>query len=327
MQGLGVTAMQTWSTADAPRGARAAWWNALYAERFANVTFSPAGHGEFEAELALGAVGPLGIARIRATPADIERTRDHVERGGTRLISFLYVARGSGVFEHNGNITALRSGDFTLCDNGAPHRLHSTAGTELVVLRAAPEVIRERIPQPESWCGLGLSSDAIFAAAAAHMTRELCARMEAGLPRRYATLAARNLIDVLATAFGLAFESAASATSAVAARRIAARRHVEAHLRDAQLSPAQVAAALHVSPRYLRMLFQDGEESLSAYILRRRVEECARLLANPLWSAQTITDVAFGVGFNSAAHFTRAFRQRFGTTPSGYRRRALASAD
>jgi AraC family transcriptional activator of tynA and feaB len=319
--------MQTWSTADAPRGTRAAWWNALYSERFANVTFSPAGAGEFAAELALGAVGPLGIARIRATATNIERTPAHVERGGARLFSFLYVARGSGVFEHNGNITVLRSGDFTLCDNSAPHRLHSTDDTELVVLRAAPEVMRERIPQPEGWCGLGLPGGSIFATAAAHMTRELSGRMEAGLPRRYAIIAARNLLDVLATAFGLAFEAGVSVTPSVSARRVAARRHVEAHLRDPALSPTQVAAALHVSPRYLRMLFQDGTESLSAYILRRRVEECARLLASPLWSGQTVTDIAFGLGFNSAAHFTRAFRQRFGTTPTGYRSRALAAAD
>jgi AraC family transcriptional activator of tynA and feaB len=319
--------MQTWSTADAPRGARAAWWNALYAERFANVTFNPAGPGEFEAELALGAVGPLGIARIRATPAAIERTRLHVARGGARLISFLYVARGTGVFEHNGNVTTLHSGDFTLCDNAAPHRLHSSADTELIVLRAAPEVLRERIPQPESWCGLGLSGTSIFAPAAAYMARELSGRMEAGLPRRYATMAARNLLDVLATAFGMAFEGGASVSSTVAARRLAARRHVEAHLRDPKLSPSQVASALHVSPRYLRMLFQEGEESLSAYILRRRVEECARLLASPLWHGQTVTAIAFGLGFNSAAHFTRAFRQRFGVTPSGYRRQALAPID
>ena len=105
-----MTGLQPLSTADAPRGTRAAWWNALYSERFGNVTFSPAGAGEFAAELALGAVGPLGIARIRATATNIERTPAHVERGGARLFSFLYVARGSGVFEHNGNITVLRSG-------------------------------------------------------------------------------------------------------------------------------------------------------------------------------------------------------------------------
>ncbi|MDQ2640716.1 MAG: helix-turn-helix domain-containing protein [Pseudomonadota bacterium] len=318
--------MQTWSTADAPRGTRAAWWNALYAERFANVTFSPACAGEFQAELALGTLGPLGIARIRATPSAIERTSAHVERGGSRLISFIYVSQGSATFEHNGNTTDLRRGDFTLCDNAAPHRLHSRADTELVVVRAAPDVLRERIPQPEGWCGLVLSSGSLFASAAAQMTGELSACMEAGLPRRFASVAARNLLDVLATAFGLAFERATTPTPSVAARRIAACRHVEAHLRDPQLSPTQVAAALHVSPRYLRMLFQDGGETLSAYILRRRLEECARLLANPLWSRQTVTDIAFGVGFNSAAHFTRAFRQQFGTTPTAYRRGSLAAA-
>lgn len=314
--------MQTWSTADAPTTARAAWWNSLFAAQLANVTFSPAGAGEFSAELALGTVGPLGVARIRATPTDIERTSAHIDRGGTRLISFLFIARGAGVFEHNGNVTALRAGDFTLCDNAVPHRLHSAADTELIVLRAAPEVMRERIPEPEGWCGLGLSAGAMYAEAAASMTRDLCGRMEVGLPRRYAAIAARNLLEVLSTAWGIAYEASVSGTHAAAVRRLAARRHVEAHLRDPRLSPAQVASALHVSPRYLRMLFQDCGESLSAFILRRRLEECARLFANPLWYGQAVADVAFTMGFNSAAHFARSFRLRFGTTPTGYRRRA-----
>lgn len=319
--------MQTWSTADAPRGSRAAWWNALYAERFANVTFNPAHSGEFEAQLSLGMVGPLGIARVHVTPGEIERTSAHVGRGGVRLISYLYIARGSGVFEHNGYVTRLGCGDFTLCDNAVPHRLLSAGEIELVVLRARPQVIGQHLPQPEGWCGRGLASGAMFVPAAAEMTRDLCARTAAGLSRRFAASAACNLLEVLATAFGAEFESGPSGTTSMVARRLAARRHIDSHLRDPQLSPVQVAAALHVSPRYLRMLFQEEGESLSGYILRRRLEESARLLTNPLWTGQKVAAIAGSVGFVSSAHFTRAFRKQFGTTPTSYREQALRSVD
>ena len=33
----------------------------------------------------------------------------------------------------------------------------------------------------------------------------------------------------------------------------------------------------------------------------------------------SITALAFDLGFNDSAYFSRCFRQRFGTTPSGYR--------
>lgn len=318
--------MQTWSTAEAPRGARAAWWNAMFAERFANVTFSPAHKGEFSAELCLGAVGPLGIARIRSSPGEVERTSAHVGRGGTRLISFLYVARGAGVFEHSGHVTRLGCGDFTLCDNAVPHRLLSSDEFELIVLRAKPEVMGVHLPQPEGWCGRGLRASAMYAPAAAEMTRDLCARMAAGLRQRFAVSAARNLLDVLATAFGAEFEAGSGGTNSMVARRLAARRHIDSHLRDPHLSPAQVADMLHVSPRYLRMLFQGESESLSEYILRRRLEESARLLASPLWAGQKVAEIAASVGFVSSAHYTRAFRKLFGTTPTSYRSQAARSA-
>ncbi len=54
------------------------------------------------------------------------------------------------------------------------------------------------------------------------------------------------------------------------------------------------------------------------HILRRRLEECAA--ARQLSPAgQTITEIAFAGGFNSTAHFSRAFRQQYGSTPAEYR--------
>jgi AraC-like DNA-binding protein len=106
----------------------------------------------------------------------------------------------------------------------------------------------------------------------------------------------------------------------VNARRLQARRYIEAHLREPDLSSCSVAEALGISSRYLRMLFSGKEESVSRYILRRRLEECARQLSNAMWRGRTLTEIAFAYGFNSSAHFTRAFRAEYGMTPSEYRR-------
>lgn len=315
--------METYSTADVPRGTRAAYWNSLYASRFAHVTFNPADPADFEAELRMGAIGPIGIARVNARPADIERNRMHISRGGARLFSFLLLARGSGVFEHCGHSTALRAGDFTLCDNATPHRLRCSDTTELIVLRVSPELLREHLPSPELWCGMRLPFDSMFATAASSMVLDMCGRLEGGLPERFARTAAGNLLGVLATSIGMTFDLPDSPNSVVV-RRIEAQRYVELHLRDPELAPPRVADALHISPRYLRMLFEGQSESIACYIQRRRLEECARQLANPLLQGRTITQIAFGTGFNTAAHFSRAFRDHYGVTPTEYRRRGGA---
>ena len=49
----------------------------------------------------------------------------------------------------------------------------------------------------------------------------------------------------------------------------------------------------------------------------------ADLIADPAWRGHSMTEIAFGWGFNSAPHFTRTFRDRFGIPPREYRRLKL----
>lgn len=319
--------MDIYSTANAPRSTRAAYWNSVYSSRFAQVTFCPADRDGFEAELRVGAIGPLGIARVNSNTTEIERNRSHIRRSGGRIFSFLLQLRGSGVFSHYGRETYLGAGDFTLCDNATPHRLHCGDGTELLILRASPEMLRGYLPFPERLCGQRLPADSLFATAAADMAQTLWSRMESGFPERFTPMVVRNMLDVLATSFAITFESEGDASSSVVGRRIQARRFIEAHLCEPDLSPARVAGALHISTRYLRMLFEGEAESVTEYILRRRLEECARQITGSLWRGHTITEIAFACGFNSAAHFTRAFREHFGTTPTSYRREHAAAIE
>jgi AraC-like DNA-binding protein len=76
-----------------------------------------------------------------------------------------------------------------------------------------------------------------------------------------------------------------------------------------------------MSVRYLHQLFNEGEETVARYILRRRLEECARALEDRAQFGRTITEIAFQNGFNDASHFGRVFREQFGCTPREYRQR------
>jgi len=46
-------------------------------------------------------------------------------------------------------------------------------------------------------------------------------------------------------------------------------------------------------------------------------------MTNSAWRSLTVSEIAFSWGFNSAAHFTRAFRAKYGMAPSEYRRMHL----
>jgi AraC-like DNA-binding protein len=49
-------------------------------------------------------------------------------------------------------------------------------------------------------------------------------------------------------------------------------------------------------------------------------------MASPAWGVHTLTEIAFSWGFNSAAHFTRTFHEKYGVPPREYRRSRLSKA-
>jgi AraC-like DNA-binding protein len=94
---------------------------------------------------------------------------------------------------------------------------------------------------------------------------------------------------------------------------------IEAHLTDPDLTPARIAAACGTSVRGLHRHFVGARMSVCEWIRARRLERCREELEDPRWSGRTITEIAFRWGFNDAAHFSRAFKAHYGTSPRAVR--------
>ncbi|MDA7418662.1 helix-turn-helix domain-containing protein [Xenophilus arseniciresistens] len=119
-----------------------------------------------------------------------------------------------------------------------------------------------------------------------------------------------------------------TAATQAEAMRDRIRAHVGRHLHDASLSIEGIAQALNCSKRLLHKSFGEhegeGEGTLAQYILQRRLEGCMRELRDATQATRSITEIAFSWGFNSSAHFSRAFRAHTGLSPSDYRRQGAA---
>ncbi|RAP63015.1 hypothetical protein A6B37_11230 [Achromobacter sp. HZ01] len=103
-----------------------------------------------------------------------------------------------------------------------------------------------------------------------------------------------------------------------------ARRHVEAHLADPALNPEGIAGACSISRSSLYRLFAD-HGGVAGYVQERRLVRAFAMLSNPS-NTSTIAMTAHRCGFSSDAYFSRAFKQRFGCSPSELRADALSGA-
>jgi AraC family transcriptional regulator len=93
--------------------------------------------------------------------------------------------------------------------------------------------------------------------------------------------------------------------------------HIDRHL-DERLELETLARVANFSAFHFHRLFAAWmDETLGAYLRRRRLEVGAlRLVAQP---RLPVLQVALSVGFGSAEAFARAFKTRFGATPSAWR--------
>lgn len=98
------------------------------------------------------------------------------------------------------------------------------------------------------------------------------------------------------------------------------RQWASTRLDDPDLGPAAMAAEFGVSRRQLYRLFEGEGTTPSAWLWRLRLDLAHACLSNPVSGTRSITDIAFSLGFNDAAHFSRAFRRCFGVAPREYRR-------
>jgi AraC family transcriptional activator of tynA and feaB len=318
--------VETHRATDLPVRARAAGWSELYGGKIERVDFVPDEADSFDAQLGIGDLGPLRLARLSCGPGAILRAPAHIGHVAVRTYSFILLARGRAAFVQYGHEAQLAEGDLVLCDGTAPYSLQLLESCELVMLRAPAQVVKEHLPSPEFFCGRRLAGSQGVTSTIASLTLGLCARLEAGLAPEFASRFARHLLDMIATSYAEAFDKVIAASSIASGRQAKVKLYIEQHLRDPELTPRLVAERLRLSSRYLRMIFASASETVSAYILRRRLEECARQMADPRWRGHSITEIAFSWGFNSAPHFTRSFRNRFGISPRGYRRGRLDGA-
>lgn len=233
--------------------------------------------------------------------------------------AFVLMTDGDANARHYGHTCSLARGDFLLVHGTAPLEFAFGEAGEAIVLRVPARVLRNHLPSPDQFCGVPLRADDGIAQDVADLVRCIFGQLEDGLSAQFHGRIARNLLDTLGTAFAMALEGSLTGSPLLCSRNARVRLRIERDLRDPTLSPSRVAERLRMSPRYLRAIFAASNETVSAYILRRRLEECARELADPERRRASITEIAFGWGFNSAPHFTRSFRERFGMSPRQYR--------
>jgi len=219
---------------------------------------------------------------------------------------------------------ALRPGDLTLFDTSRPFRCttHYGDGLGFGLLLAFP---RGLLPLPDNKVkDLIMARFSVRSGIGRLLTTYLSQLITN--PGQYrpgdATRLGSISLDLLAAM--LAHELDMTVPAETRRQALLARIHafIDQHLGDPSLTPQAIAAAHHVSTRYLHKLFHDQGRTVAGWVRQRRLDRARRDLADPQAASTPIHGIAARWGFADAAHFSRAFRAAYGLPPRDYRRLA-----
>lgn len=296
------------------------FWNDLARTAMTAMTADPADIATFRGRMRRIEVGQVRAVEVYSHGARVERSPAHIARSGETAFLLELQLDGVSATRQGGREAFLHPGDFTLLDSARPFDVRCGAPMKLLVLKVPRALLGKYLGCPEAMAAIPMCAERDSNELTSRFLRDLWGRPEAVLDCDRAARVARAALELVAYAYGALPEARGGSVSAVRAHRIRVLDHVEAHLSDPCLSPASIAEALRMSRRYLHSVWkaEDGE-SLARYVLRRRLEECAQALRDPLYARRSITAIAFDWGFAGMPHFCSAFRERYGISPREYR--------
>jgi AraC-like DNA-binding protein len=298
---------------------RLAYWVDSICKVYVQLECDAASDGDFDGEIRNHHLPGLGLSVVRSRAQHVMRTPLEISQAADDWFIVSIQTQGRGIVSQDGRDALLSPGDFAIYDTTRPYVLHFDDTFEQIVLKLRGEQLRESVRDTQALTATRVSGQA----GAGHlMIQMICTLRDEidTLQPASAAAVASSVINILVA--GLRSLPACSGVepTALAAYHLARiKRRIDERLRDPSLSMASVAAELGMSVGHLHRLWKAEPTSPAHYLWNRRLEGCSRELLDPRRAKVSVAEIAFAWGFNDAAHFSRAFRERFGCSPREWR--------
>jgi AraC-like DNA-binding protein len=262
----------------------------------------------------------LDVLDVDAAPHVVTRSPQHIAHHTVAEHMVLFQFSGSSAFSQAGATATMRSGDVAI---GSSLISYSWAFHEPVRVMAL-RVDRDRVSVPFS----ALTSLIARPIRARTGIVSYVARFAEALaddPELFDGAGGQRLVEGLYAmcegGFLVAQDDASSSHASTRERVLTATRR---RLQDPQLRLTDIAAASFLSRRQVQRVFEAEGSSFGAWVRLRRLEAVRRDLKHPGNVGERLGVIAARWGFPDQAHFSRAFREQYGETPTRYRARAAA---
>ncbi len=306
----------TVSTDQVPPGQRLAYWTDMVCGVYVQLECDAAGgRDDIQGHIAVEDLSSLQLSRVTASPQRVTRTPALVGRASEDFFLVSIQTEGAGRVLQDGRAADLAPGDFALYDSTRPYTLQFEQPFQQYVLRLPGPTLRTALRDTHRLTASTVSGQRGAGHLMINMIRTLAADIDTLAPESAAAVA-ESITQILIaglSALPLARQQPLSHLRAYHREQIKAC--VRANLRQPGFGVADAAARLRLSPSTLHRAWAGEACALGEWIWAQRLDAARRDLCDPGMGARSVSEIAFGWGFNDAAHFSRAFRTRFACSP------------
>ena len=259
--------------------------------------------------LAGAQLGEAAAFQVAGGDQVLRRTAAASRRRPSDLLKVCIQRAGTATIAQGGREVRLTPGSMTIYDIDQPY-LIALQGEWRCSVIAFPRsaVAASRLFVDRLICRPALVTDGPGAVLAPLVAAAVAHPGEPGAAR---ALVGRASVDLVVAA--LAEQHRPGAADAV---RLQVDAYIRAHLAEPGLSHATVAAAHHMSGRTLHRLFSEPGPTVTELIRGYRLDRILAGLRSPATARDSISQVAARWGVHDMPHFSRAFRARYGMTPT-----------
>jgi AraC-like DNA-binding protein len=308
-----------------PAGKRRQAWRDAICDIYLQVDCQTDQDVEYTGLVREARLGDVTITDAMLSPQIIRRGSRHIGRFGKDCYYLGIEHIGAVDIRQSGASFVLRPGRGSLYYANEPYELHSNVRSRQFWIELPRGAFDRRFdsgrpPQLKNFDltrGLG------------RIAAEFCATLAAesgGLDEASRSKLGEQFMDVLALALSSEPDRQSTDDQGVQRARLrSVKSYIEANLGDPNLSLTTIARNNGISVRYLHHLFRLVDMSASEWLRLRRLQRCHDLLIAPQHAHQSITEIAYSMGFSSSSHFSNLFRTHFNMRPSDVRGAAFAA--
>lgn len=302
-------------------------WRDEIASAFVPVNVVPRVEGGNEQPagvLTAGTLGSLQIREVSGSAIDVYRTPATIRRSDPGLVKVVLLLRGHGWVAQRDRQAVLGRGDIIVYDTSEPYRLRLGNDFTVFVMMFPRTALKTPVNRVSAFTAVPIRADHGVGAVVSPFLTGLRHGLSAGslMPNHRFEEAAIDLICA-----SLCDDATDINGAPGAAILVSAKSFIDTHHGDPMLNTSMVAAAHHISTRYLQKLFADTGSTVAGWIKERRLERCRHDLEDRSLLRDSIGALGARHGYIDSAHFSRLFKERYGLSPRAFREQFHANPE